>query len=220
MAVVEPDNEEFLIMLPQASENANLRICRDLDLLEFSSTATYTMAAGDRRISFPANTFVVTEQINVITPAGSINPDTAERNPLTPTSKEVLDSIYGGPSYRDIPQYYAPFDQNLLLVGPFPDANYTVEVVGTFRPAPLSETNTTTFLATYFSDLYIASTMSYVTAYQRNWGAQSDDPRMALSWEQNYATILQSAKTEEDRKKYQASAWSSESTPASATPTR
>jgi hypothetical protein len=106
------------------------------------------------------------------------------------------------------------------LLGPYPDAAYQVEIVGTIRPDSLSATNTTTFISLYLPDLFIMASMIYVSAYQRNFGRQNDDPQMAQSYETQYKTLLQSALMEENRKKFEAAAWSSQSPSVAATPTR
>lgn len=221
MAVVEETNPQFLTILPMAIDYAELRICRDLDFL-FTSAANsnYALTANNRQITIPQGTFVVTEQINVITPAGTLDPEQGTRNPLLPATKEFLDAVYGSASSAGLPKYYCAFNDNLFLVGPFPNANYQVEIVGTTRPAPLSATNTTTFISTYLPDLFLMASMIYITGYQRNWGAQSGDPQMAQSYEQQYQTLLRGAAIEEARKKYEASAWSSQSPTPVATPTR
>jgi hypothetical protein len=89
--------------------------------------------------TFPYGTLVVPEQINVITPAGTSNPDLGNRVPLLPTTKEFLDACYGSglSANRGVPQYWVPFDDYTFLVGPYPDNSYTVEIVGTYRPQSL-----------------------------------------------------------------------------------
>lgn len=221
MAVVEETDPNFLTILPMAIDYAELRICRDVDFLFTSeSNSNYSLTANNRQISIPQGTFVVTEQINVITPAGTVDPEAGTRNPLLPTTKEFLDAVYGSSSSAGLPKYYAPFNDNLFLVGPFPDQNYRVEIVGTVRPAPLTEINDTTFISTYLPDLFLMASMIYITGYQRNWGAQAGDPQMAQSYEQQYQTLLKGAVVEEARKKYEGPAWTSQSPSPVATPTR
>ena len=223
MAVVEPTNPEFLIILPQMITYAENRMYRDLDFLFTSIASTaYSTTVGSRQVSVPAGTFVVPEQINIITPAGTTDPDLGTRIPLLPTTKEFLDACYGSgvSANRGLPQYWVPFDDYTFLLGPYPDAVYTCEIVGTYRPASLSATNTTTFISLYLPDLFIMASMVYVSAYQRNFGRQSDDPQMAQSYEMQYQTLLKSADLEENRKKFEAAAWSSQEPSISATPTR
>lgn len=221
MAVVEPTDPAFLTILPSMITYAENRMYRDLDFL-FTSIATtaYGLTAGSRDIVVPAGTFVVPEQINVL--VGSSNPDTATRVPLLATTKEFLDAVYGSgaPANRGLPKYWVPFDDYHFLVGPYPDQNYSCELVGTYRPDSLSATNKTTFISLYLPDLFIMASMIYVSAYQRNFGRANDDPQMAITYEQQYMALLKAADLEENRKKFEAAAWSSQEPSISATSTR
>lgn len=221
MAVVDPNDTAFQTILPQMITYAENRIYRDVDFL-FTSIATtaYGLTVGSRQINVPTGTFVVPEQINVITPFGTASPDTGVRNPLLPCTKEFLDQVYNNSQATGLPQYFCPFDDYSFLVGPYPDQNYLCEIVGTFRPQSLSVSTPTTFISLYLPDLMIMASMVYVSAYQRNFGRQSDDPQMAQSYEAQYQTLLKGAVSEENRKKFEAAAWSSQSQSQTASPTR
>ena len=226
MAVVAPDDSNFVTILPQMIVYAELRMYRDLDFLFTSGSSTaYSLTAGSRILNvnadtFPYGTLVVPEQINVL--IGSSNPDLATRVPLLPTTKEFLDAVYGSGAIanRDVPQYWVPFDDYTFLVGPYPDISYPVEIVGTYRPASLSSTNLTTFISLNLPDVMIMASMVYISAYQRNFGRMNDDPQMAISYESQYQTLLKGAMGEENRKKFEAAAWSSQAPSPTATPTR
>ena len=226
MAVVDAADPAFLTILPQMIVYAELRMYRDLDFLFTSgSTTAYSLTTGSRVLNvnadtFPYGTLVVPEQINVL--VGSSNPDLAQRVPLLPTTKEFLDAVYGSGAVanRGVPQYWVPFDDYTFLVGPYPDSGYTVEIVGTYRPASLSATNPTTFISLNLPDIMIMASMVYISAYQRNFGRMNDDPQMAMSYESQYQTLLKSAASEEARKKFEAAAWSSQSPSPLATPSR
>ena len=231
MAVVAEDDPNFLAILPMMIDYASLRICRDLDLM-FTSTSLhgldYKLNAGNRNLSFSQNlpdgtSFVVSEQINLILNATEpTNPDTGTRVPLMPTTKEFLDAVYGSSllANRGQPKYFVPFNETLFFVGPVPAVDYFVEVVGTIRPASLSATVPTTFISQYLPDLLVMASMIYISAYQRNFGKESDDPQMAQSYEGQYQLLLKSAGVEEARKKFDAAAWSSQSPATVASPTR
>lgn len=226
MAVVAETDPAFLTILPQMVVYAELRMYRDLDFLFTSGVSTaYSLTVGSRTLNVPAETFpygtlVVPEQINVL--VGSVDPDQATRVPLLPTTKEFLDAVYGSgaSANRGVPQYWVPFDDYTFLVGPYPDQAYTVELVGTYRPASLSATNPTTFISTNLPDIMIMASMVYISAYQRNFGRMNDDPQMAISYESQYQALLKGAAVEEARKKFEAAGWSSQSPSTFATPTR
>jgi hypothetical protein len=81
-------------------------------------------------------------------------------------------------------------------------------------------TNTSTFISLYLPDVFIMASMIYISAYQRNFGRANDDPQMAVTYESQYQALLKSAMMEENRKKFEAAAWSSQSPSPVATPTR
>jgi hypothetical protein len=234
MAVVEPTNSDFLNILPQMITYAENRIYRDLDFVFTSaSNSNFAVASGTRTIIVPPGTdfapgspygggvLVVPEQINLLTPAGSTNPDNAIRVPLTPVTKEFLDAVYGSSSAVGQPKYFAVFDDYDFFVGPYSDATYTVEIVGTYRPASMSSANKTTFISLYLPDLLIMASMVYIAAYQRNFSSvQGNDPQMPVSYETQYQTLLKSAMEEEARKKFESVGWTSQSASKFSTPSR
>lgn len=77
-----------------------------------------------------------------------------------------------------------------------------------------------TFISQYLPDLLVMASMIYISAYQRNFGKESDDPQMAMSYESQYQLLLKSATVEEARKKFDAAGWSSQSPAVVASPTR
>jgi len=220
-AVDSSTNAGFVTILPSMITYAENRIYRELNFLQTSDSVTgYQFSTGSRSLTLSEGTFVVSEQINVITPAGTSNPDLGTRTPLLPTTKEYLDAVYGASSYTGVPKYFVPFNDNVFLVGPFPDAAYYVEVVGTVRPASLSVSNTTTFISLYLPDLFIMASMIYLSFFQRNFARGADDPAMAQSYEAQYQLLKQGAAVEEARKAFEASAWTSQAPAPVATPTR
>ena len=144
-------------------------------------------------------------------------------------TKEYIQNVYGTGSTTGLPQYFAVYggdtattgltSQN-MIVGPIPDSTYSVRLTGTVRSAPLSASNTTTFISVYLPDMMIMASMIYISAYQRNFGRMNDDPQMAQSYENQYQVLKTSALIEENRKKFEASAWSSYSPAPAATPNR
>ena len=78
----------------------------------------------------------------------------------------------------------------------------------------------TTWIATCLPDLFLMASMIFVSGWQRNWGRQADDPTMGLSYEQQYQTLLAGVKSEDYRRKFEADAWSAQTTSPVATPSR
>jgi len=207
--------------LPQMLNYAELRIQRDLDLLPLQTTnTTYSLSTGNNTLSLLTSDFVTLQNI-ILTGTGQ---------PLLPVTKEWLQNVCGVGSTQGSPAYFAPYGgdtsggntNQYFIVGPIPDQAYAVTLVGTIRMPTLYTTTgsgtNTTFISTYLPDMLIMASMIYVSAYQRNWGRQSDDPQMAQSYEGQYQALLKGAMVEEYRKRFEAYAWSSESVSPVATP--
>ena len=219
LLVVPSADPNYQIVLPNIIDDAEQRIYRELDLLStIIRDQSGALSANSRNFTFPQH-MIVCESLNYFTPAGS----TTNRIQLIPASREFIDAVYGNEAATSItatPIYYGMITDQQIIVGPSPGANYTMEVVGTIRPAPLSATNTSTYLTTYLPDLFMAASLVFASGYLQNYGAMAENPGQAMSWETHYTTLRDSANIEELRKKYQAAAWSSKMPSPIATPPR
>ena len=192
---------------------------------------TASTTAGSRNFILPTSvgTFLIVDTINVITPA-NVAPDSGTRVALTPVSKSFLDVAWASSTGATVPQFYSYVSQNTALTGsqtqpqvifgPWPDAAYRVEVTGKIQPQALSATNTTTWLSQNLPDLFLAASMIYMSGFMRNFGAQSDDPKMATSWEGIYAGLKESAMVWEARKRFAGASWTPKQLEQNAQPQR
>ena len=222
LCVIDASDANFVANLPSTIDDAEQRIYRDLDLLNTVVRDTGTLATGTRTFTLPQNLgrFVVTNGFNVITPVATTIPDNGTRNQLVPCSRDVLDILWPSTTGAGVPALYAMITDQEIIVGPAPGAAYTIECIGTIRPTPLSASNTTTYLSLYLPDLFLSASMVYMSAYMRNFGAMSDDPKMAASWSSHYEQELASANIEEQRRRYASGQWGSLSPTPIATPPR
>lgn len=219
--VISPTDANFLAILPTCITYAEQRIYREMDLLQTVETNTASplqLVAGTRTITAPTG-MIVMQSASVITPA-STDPNAGVRNPLQRVSTEYLNFTWPDATEQDVPEYYAVLDNSTIILAPTPDAAYRMEVVYTVRPDPLSAVNTETILTTYLPDLFFAASMVFMTGWQRDFGAQSEDPRASQSWEAQYNTLLASARVETGRIKSAAEAWQSYSPQPLSTPPR
>ena len=225
MLVVPTSDSGFNTMLPNAIDDSEQRLYRDLQLLNTvvrDSSIAFTTNTRTFNLPSAQGTFYVVDSIYAITPAGTVNPDLGTHNYLTPASRSFIDAVFPSSAGSGVPAYFAPTTQNAFIVGPWPDQAYQAEVVGTIRPAALSSTNVTTLLTWYFPDLWIAANMVFGASYQQNFGAAGavDNPGQGINWESHYNTLLKSAETEEAMKKFTSQGWSSKPPAELATPPR
>jgi hypothetical protein len=195
LTVIDANDPNFVQILPSAIDYAEQRLYRELDLLNTVTRDTGQLTVGTRTFTLPSNLgrFVVTNGMNVITPSVTTTPDDGTRNQMVPVSRDVLDMIWPSTTGAGLPKQYAMITDQQVIVGPAPDAAYTVEVIGTIRPTPLSASNTTSYLTLYLPDLFEAASMVFMSGYMRNFGSQADDPKLAVSWESQYQALFSTA---------------------------
>lgn len=222
LTVIDASDPNFVQILPECEEYASNRLYGELDLLNTVTRQTGALTANNRNFTLPSGSgrFVVTNGINIITPAGTTDPDSGTINQCIPTTRDYLDAVWPSVTGAGVPNKYAMITDQTVIFGPWPDAVYSAQVIGTFRPAALSASNTTTPLTLYWPQLYVAASMVFMSGFQKNFGAQADDPRSAVSWETQYTTLFASANIEEQRKRYASGAWSSMQPTSIATPSR
>lgn len=218
----------FIANIPTAIDYATNRITRELNLLNtITSNSTIQTTIGSRVVNLSSLNpiFNTLQDINVLTPSGVTNPDLSKRVTLTIQSRAFMNAVYGdGPSLGGVvgvPQYFAMVTDQVIQVGPYPDAVYNLEIIGTVRPTPLlvSAPNGTNWISLYLPDLFLAAAMIQMSGFKMNFGAQSDDPKMAISWEDQYKTLRDSAAVEDAMRKYYSTGWTAQ-LPSQFTPQR
>lgn len=201
-------NAAFLQILPSMIDYAEKRIQSDLDLLAYYTSVTSTTTAGNRNITIPTQMDII-DSVYVVVPAGE-TPDAGTRQPLQRMAVDMLNYVWPQASEDGVPQWIALLNTESAFLAPTPDDAYAVEWVGLALPGALSETNTETYISTSLSELFIAASMVFGTGWQRDFGAQSDNPQAGVSWEAQYQALLQSEMVQEQRRKAQSVSWTSD----------
>ena len=202
---VDPADTDFIAQLPQIIDTAEQICYRELDLLASIVTVTSALTANSRFFTLPTSSgggaihFLVVDAINVFDAANM-------RHPLTPITREGIDFMWPSETALTatwMPGLFARISDTQLIVGGSPGIAWNCEVIGTIRPAPLSVSNTSTYLSNYLSDLFFcASMVAAAGTLLKNYGAQADSSGQAMSWEAQYQQRLASAKREELRKSF------------------
>lgn len=210
----------FTGIMPAALQDAEQRIYLSMDFLNTRSVNSGSaFTPGSRAFTLPTSpsTIMVLQGVAAITPAGSA-PAAGTRVQFEPVSLDYIDSTWPTESQTAAPTTdtaaWAMLDDATIVVKPTPDANYTVELTGTFRPVPMSTSNQTTYISSVYPQLLVAACMIFLAGWQRDFGQQSDNPQLAVSWKEMFATQLDLAVKEEQRRKGQGAGW----TPFSETP--
>lgn len=205
---------EFQAVLPNLVGSAELRIYRECEFMAtHGQNSSLNVTAGQRTLSllgmtgqtvggYPvANGYPVgIEGVSVIEPFGTF-PRTGGRYRLQPASIDFVDNMWPNEATTGIPQYYTMLDHATMIIAPTPDQSYDVEISGSWRPAPMSPTQLNSWLGDNLPDLLFAAVMIEALGYQRDYGAQSDDPQNALSWKAQYDAAKASALTDETKRR-------------------
>jgi hypothetical protein len=226
-------DEPLQTVLPQALNFAELRIQRDLDFLQARTSNNYTLTAGNPLFAVPINDFLILETLEILQESGGTVYTSC---PLTPVSREFIQNCYGGLSQSGTPKYFAMYGDTFgdgantninVLLGPPPNYAFPIRVTGVIRLPSLAQYATSgpadtsyTYISEFLPDMLLMASMIYISAFQRQFSSTSDQPEMGQSYEKQYQALRLGAISEENRKHFQASVWSSYSTPVAATPTR
>lgn len=218
-----PANNTFLPfeqILPRAFEYADNRIYRELGFLATSIPQNLSLTGGVGTVVLPSN-IVSLQTLYVITPFGATSANSV-RNLVRRVSEDMINFVYPNTNYTagtaSIPTLHSlvgatsgsPMDARgaiTIRLGPAPDLAYTAIATGTVRPAALSKSNTTTFLSTYYPDLFIAACMIYLMGFQRDFSAQSSNAQGAMSWQDQYVQLRDGVTVESNQQKSASTAW-------------
>lgn len=198
----------FELILPRIIEAAELRCYRELDFLATrSAVSTAVTAASSRDVTLPTS-IIVLESVNLISPAGTTNPESGTRLPLERVSLDFLNFTWPVAATTGTPTKYALLSDTLMRLAPTPAGIFTCECIGTARPTALSASNTSTFLTANVPDLFLAASNKYGADYLQ-------DTELSAIWEAAYRAAFASVNLEALRQKAASVSWS----PYTPTPT-
>lgn len=158
---------------------------------------TPTWMTPNKRRHFPER--VSPEGVDMFWPQENFRPGVPRKYAVVGawSPPEELPDTEAPPSTQPLPPIYVPEKFTLALrLMPSPDKAYMAEIFGGVEPEILSDRNPETLLSRYYAELLIAACMVYLTGYQRDYGAASDDPQRAMSWEGQYRTLKESIELE------------------------
>ena len=95
-----------------------------------------------------------------------VNPTTSEYEYLLNKDVNYIRAAYPGPTTTGIPKYYAQFDNNTFILGPTPDAAYTVELHYFYYPETIV-TASTTWLGDNFDSALLYGALCEAYTYMK-----------------------------------------------------
>jgi len=193
----------FDTLYPDAIQYAEARIYKDMVLLATRSVNTSLLTiSNNRSLDITGSGIIVPEGFALIDVNGN-------RIPFDKSTLDVIDEVW--PSFGTalavsvndfVTKLWCLQDDHTIVFCPTQTAVYPVAITGLMQPAPLSPINETTYLSVQYPALLEAACMVFMSgAVNRNFGAQADTPREAVSWEGQYQMLLASSKSEEARRR-------------------
>jgi hypothetical protein len=188
LLVVGETEANFVAILPAMIEAAELRCYRDCDFPSARRVSRLSIAAGIASVAPPSD-MVVPRALWVEAASGA-------RSEVLRRDASYLREYAPTATTQGVPKYWATTDAGTLLFAPAADGTYSLDMEYTFRPSALSASNQETWLSARYPDLLLYAAMVWGSGYQRNFGAQTDDPQMPGSWERSYQQALATARNE------------------------
>lgn len=168
---------------------ANVLSVRSIALSIKSSPLDPPVPGGNKRRIYPQR--VSPEALDMIWPQPGFKPGPPKYysiRGLRHPPVQSPDPLPPGTQPRQ-PVYTPESFALIARFAPAADRNYVGEVFGGIQALHLSENNPETYISLNYPELLIAASMVYITGYQRDYGAASDDPQRAVSWEAQYQTL-------------------------------
>ena len=138
-------------------EQAEQRIFNSVQFPNFRKNQTGTLTADNKYLETPVG-FLASYSLAVIT-GGSYEY-------LLNKDVNYIRAAYPSPTDTGLPRYYAQFDNNTFIVGPTPDAAYTVELHYFHYPESIT-TAGTTWLGDNFDMTLLYGALSEAAAFMK-----------------------------------------------------
>lgn len=165
----------FVANIPTFVQLAEERIYNSVQIPAIRRNQTATLTPNNKYLSLPAD-WLATFSLAVIAVDGS-------QEFLLDKDVNFIRQSYPSPTDTGVPQYYAIFDQNTLILGPTPASNYQVEMHYYYQPESIVTTGTS-WLGDNFETVLLYGSLREAYTYLK--GEQD----MMQYYEQKYQEAL------------------------------
>ena len=155
------ENEEtsFVAHIPDFVKLAEQRIYNSTLLPVLRRNKTGALTQGNKYLTLPTD-WLATYSLSVIAPVS------LEQTYLLRKDVEFIRESFPPPNNLGVPQYYAQFDENTLLLGPTPDAGYAIELHYFYYPETIV-TASTTWLGNNFDSVLLYGALREAYLYMK-----------------------------------------------------
>ena len=172
----ESTEQSFVANIPTFVEVAEQRIYNSVQIPALRKNVTGTMSNGNQYMSLPSD-WLSTFSMAVI------DGTTGEYEYLLNKDVNYIRAAYPTVAATGKPKYYAIFDNNSMLLGPTPNANYTSELHYYYYPASIV-TASTSWLGDNFDSVLLYGSLREAYTYLK--GEQD----LMAYYEQKYQEAL------------------------------
>lgn len=131
----ESTEQSFVANISTFVQLAEERIYNSVQIPAIRKNQIGTLTPANKYLTLPAD-WLATFSLAVI------NPTTNAQTFLLDKDVNFIRQSYPDPDDAGVPEYYAIFDKNTLILGPTPDSNYQVEMHYYYYPESIVTANT------------------------------------------------------------------------------
>jgi hypothetical protein len=170
----ENTETSFVNNIPTFVKQAEYRIYRNVNLPANYTVATVTTTSSNKLLSAPAD-FLIQSELKITSGSDKI--------PLIIKDQSFIRQAYPDESSTGLPKYYGLFDNDSFILGPTPDAAYSVEVYYYKIPTSIV-TAGTTWLGDYADEVLLYGSLVEAYTYMKG------DQDMLALYQQRYNEAL------------------------------
>ncbi len=122
----ESNDTTFVDNIPTFVQNAEERIYNSVLIPVLRRNVTGSMTINNKYLTCPSDYLAPYEM--AVSVSNGLVPPTYSYEYLLQKDVSYVRQAYPTPTSTGVPKYYAQFDENTFIIGPTPDANYTVEL--------------------------------------------------------------------------------------------
>lgn len=173
----ESTESSFVANIPTFVQLAEERVYNTVQIPAIRRNQIGTLSANNKYLTMPSD-WLATFSLAVI------NPVTNAQEFLLDKDVNFIRQSYPDPDDTGVPQYYAIFDKNTFILGPTPDAAYSVEMHYYYYPESIV-TAGTTWLGDNYETVLLYGSLREAYTYLK--GEQD----MMAYYEQKYQEAMQ-----------------------------
>ena len=172
----ESTEQSFVANIPTFVQLAEERIYNSVQIPAIRKNQIGTLTTNNKYLALPAD-WLATFSLAVIDPA------TNAQTFMLDKDVNYIRAAYPDPDDTGVPEYYAIFDKNTLILGPTPNSNYQVEMHYYYYPESIV-TASTSWLGDNFETVLLYGSLREAYTYLK--GEQD----MMQNYEQKYQEAL------------------------------